>query len=1031
MWLISLQYKNLGALGTTSFPVQLDLQDPQFALLEAVNQRDLPVVLVSGKNGSGKTTLCAGIYFALRGSGILNGRSIPKGIMTEGTRELTVALTVRHSGQVKKFSNKGYELRKDRITLVRSAVARQDGNDYTYYIIDGHHNIFDAVPMGAKVSSETYQRVLESMGINEGVIRAYEETLEQGSISKLASAASKDQSQLFDLLCRVAGAANARKDYELKRRRTRDDLLQLQKEVRSLSDKRTELDRMRRKKADYTRLLALQAEQKEQREKYDDWRVYGYAAQVELNDLRIAGIERQLREKEKDIDLLRQASFERLALLSATEQEHQQMKANQSELERKIGQAQISLGQNQTLYQISKEVVDSTPAEAVAKTIAEWNAELDLLRDLATTASQRVRALQADIAANEQQIQALLDKTSLNRFPDFVREFSKRLESHGIEHHLLADVLNIKDREWQAAIENYLGNSRFWVMVAGGKKDFDEAYRYVEDLRYRPGIRGPRARPNRNESVYRGTVWELLDLPDKDLELWGGHLDGLGYQLVARTAEEARALSIARPGLDIFSATGMASRPDIYARSVMLFQDKIGALYCGKRAIEIELERLRNDALRIQHEHRTSGMDAQKAREQASTCEQLRNHCDAFHKATEKLAVAEAGLIIAEQKLSEVSEEKKGFDQLFEQKRNELEEKRVRKADDDRNLEVLKQDQSSLQKQRSGYMAQIPAALNVSAKTLEEAKKRLASTLVEVPQEEQRALKLEAIAREAREESSKAEEEMRVITRSIQDIPDSEILDATIPPKCDALEIVCKQVELALEQKRTIFKTSLRAAESEYMLLHQEMVQATAMVERQANQISGPLQVDFRIRLKMPEGEIFKVSEDDLDALEILNSLDNQEMAVEVRVRFSKDLRKDYRAISDSWASGGQREIACTALLGGILFAAQQMHAQGEISGSSWEKAPILMLDEPFGNLDLVNKSTLIGSLLLLPVQIIVLYPAPPMEFIQAADVVIAVVQSSGADNPTVLRLSRGIRTQSRADLAAIYRGETTNELAV
>jgi hypothetical protein len=53
------------------------------------------------------------------------------------------------------------------------------------------------------------------------------------------------------------------------------------------------------------------------------------------------------------------------------------------------------------------------------------------------------------------------------------------------------------------------------------------------------------------------------------------------------------------------------------------------------------------------------------------------------------------------------------------------------------------------------------------------------------------------------------------------------------------------------------------------------------------------------------------------------------------------------------------------------------------------------------------------------------------MEFIQAADVVIAVVQSSGADNPTVLRLSRGIRTQSRADLAAIYRGETTNELAV
>ena len=1031
MWLISLQYKNLGALGTTTFPVQLDLQDPQFALLEAINQRDLPVVLVSGKNGSGKTTLCAGIYFALRGNGILNGRSIPKGIMTEGTRELTVALTVRHSGQAKKFSNKGYELRKDRLTLVRTAIARQEGNDYTYYIIDGHHNIFDAVPIGAKVSSETYQRVLEAMGINEGVIRAYEETLEQGSISKLASAASKDQSQLFDLLCRVAGAANARKDYELKRRRTRDDLLQLQKEVRSLADKRAELERISRKKADYTRLLALQAEQKEQREKYDNWRVYGYTAQVELNDLRIIGVERQIREKEKEIDFLKQASLERLAQLFRTDQEHQQMKTKQSELENSLGKAHTLLGQNQTLYQVSKEVVDSTPAEAITKTVTEWNTELDLLRDMATTTAQRVRALQTDLASNEQQFLALLDKTSLNRFPDFVQEFSKRLKAHGIDHHLLADVLNIKESEWQGAIENYLGNSRFWVMVAGGKKDFDQAYKYVEELRYRPGIRGPRARPFRNESVYRGTVWELLDLPDKELKLWGGHLDGLGYQLVARTAEEARALSVTRAGIDIFSSTGMASRPDIYARSVMIYQDKIGALYCGKRAIEIELVRLKEDAVHLHHDLETVELDAQKARTQALECEQLRNQCDAFHKAKEKLAVAEVELIIAQKRLTEVSQEKKEFDQLFEEKRNELEEKRVRKVEDDRNFEGLKQDQSSLQKQRAGFLSQIPAALNISAKMLEEAKKLVASTLVDVPQEEQRAIKLEAIAREAREKSSNAEEEGRVIIRAIQEIPDSESLDATIPPKCDALEIVCKQVELALDQKRTIFKASLRAAESEYMLLHQEMVQATAMVERQANQISGPLQVDFRFRLKMPEGEIFKISDDDLDALEILNSLDNQEMAVEVRVRFSKDLRKDYRAISDSWASGGQREIACTALLGGILFAAQQMHAQGEISGSSWEKAPILMLDEPFGNLDLVNKSTLIGSLLLLPVQIIVLYPAPPMEFIQAADVVIAVVQSSGADNPTVLRLSRGIRTQSRADLAAIYRGETTNELAV
>ena len=164
MWLISIQYTNLGVLGSTSLPVQLDLQDPNFALLELMQKRDLPVVLVAGNNGSGKTTLCAGIYFALRGNGALNGRQVPKGIMTAGTREMAVALTVRHTGQAARFSSKHHSYQSDRITLVRAVITRQDGNDYSYYIVDGCYNLEEPYPYGTKVGAENYQRVLGSNG---------------------------------------------------------------------------------------------------------------------------------------------------------------------------------------------------------------------------------------------------------------------------------------------------------------------------------------------------------------------------------------------------------------------------------------------------------------------------------------------------------------------------------------------------------------------------------------------------------------------------------------------------------------------------------------------------------------------------------------------------------------------------------------------------------------------------------------------------------------------------------------------------
>jgi hypothetical protein len=91
MWLLGVQFRNLGVLGDSNAPIAMDLRDPDLPLIDQDMNRELPVVLTTGLNFSGKTTLIIGVYFALNGRGRLNNRSIPKEIFTMGTSEMTVA----------------------------------------------------------------------------------------------------------------------------------------------------------------------------------------------------------------------------------------------------------------------------------------------------------------------------------------------------------------------------------------------------------------------------------------------------------------------------------------------------------------------------------------------------------------------------------------------------------------------------------------------------------------------------------------------------------------------------------------------------------------------------------------------------------------------------------------------------------------------------------------------------------------------------------------------------------------------------
>jgi DNA repair exonuclease SbcCD ATPase subunit len=1035
MWLLGVQFRNLGVLGDSNAPIAMDLRDPDLPLIDQDMNRELPVVLTTGLNFSGKTTLIIGVYFALNGRGRLNNRSIPKEIFTMGTSEMTVALTVRHSGQASRLSGKNRSYYRDRITLVRTAYDKPSGIENKFFIIDGFHNLADPFPYGSNVSQEEYRQILETFGINQGVLHAYEETLEQGSISNLAHAMTHNNTYLFDLLCRVVGASNARKNYEIKFATMQANLLNSEKEQKHLDEKHLEYERMERKKIDFERLTELNTRHETQKAEQIRQEAIHQVARTKSYELRIAMLRRSIAEKESESKQL-SLSIKNLESDSfRIGQEHNAARGQMAQVERDLSLADSRLGQCISMRDGCQATIDGTPASAISKSVEEWNAEYETYRVASAEAYNRMRELKHKLEEVEGQIAGLLSQASSDRFPQDVQEFICRLTERGIDHQILADVLTIKNEDWYKPIEAYLGNRRFWVMIPNGKNDFDEAYRLVRELHYQPGICGPRSRHNRSPESYKGTVWEMLDLIPDALRMWGYHLDPLGYQLIARSPEEARSLSVKRPEMTVFDPGGVISVPDLYARSIFQRRNQDIQLYCGKRAVELELIRLTRLKAEVGQEYENANFAQENARQEERACEQLLNACKYYYAAQDNLNNAETILAEAEAKRVKLQQSKVDWGKKVDNLRDQLETIRSAITQIDPKMKQLAGQISSDNNALRSYSSPPTSsgAIYVPVAKLEEARQYVDQIQADLEDDEQRVTRLENTYREASQSVKSVGDEIRNTEHSIAEIPEAETLDATIIPRCEYLKTLCLQIEQALEEVHRISMASTTAAKTEYLLLKQEMTRAVSIVEKQANLISQPLQVEFRFNLQMPDGGAFDVvspERDALDQLYALHSMDKQVMGIDVKVRFDKDLRRDFRPISGGEASGGQREIACTALLGGILFAAQQMDSPNQFVSTGWEKAPLLLLDEPFKNLDMVNRKKLIGSMLMLPVQMVVLYPDPPKDFIDACDVVIAVMKTSDPEKQTQIKMGRGYRKMSRTELAMKMRGDDTHGMA-
>lgn len=1011
----SIQFRNLGALGTTTSPILLHQLLAEKPLDDDHPANNLGVTVLHGANYIGKTTLKLGIYFALGGSGMVDDRKVPTDIVRDGQIDLMVALTVRHFGEASGLTWGGFNhpilYTEDLLTLVRHYEKGKSSN--TYYVIDGQHDLAESFPPGANTKREDYLALISRMGVNEGVLRVYRQAMRQGQISTLTELKDQD---LFHRVAEVAGYEKKEYDYSLAKEELFKQHQQLQTIELDLSRMKPELQRIEERRERYLRLVEVEKKLGQAQITYNTHKATFFVASMQL------GAREQHRAEQEHTTLEKRLAEHETATTAKREQWQrldETIKESKSALEKIehhlrniLYKQEAEFKQSQITYQ---KTLEETPRETLEKSAAEWQTQADKLKPAyEQIVSQKVLA-DDEVKHIQSEIENLESQQTGRRLPPYVQKFSRALQAAGIEHNFLADVLNIWDDSWQRPVEEFLGSRRFWAMIA--PSNFNQAQKIVEDLEYRPGICTPKPlSPETKIADNSGTVWEILDLGDA--QEWAGHIDDLGRQVRADSADQVEAVK--QSGRKVFTKKGLVSDSGRRAYSIRRW-DKDFTLCCGAKALELQLavwrDRLPSAITELEQlKAELAKIEAEQTRYQEFARQRL-----AYDEAHKTLPTIEQNLTAIEveieqqkKKLESLRDESSALSQQWYEVKNDIEQAELQFKRLEDNLEETgraieragnrrKTNEDELNKMSSGDISQIEAQLSQ-----------------EITQGEGDPITLLRKIAEDRETAYKAAQaDIDNYQSERKGIVGSDDLTERVLHEYDRLQQSLSQKQNDLEAAQKNYEIRLGVAEASYNFLKQQMEIATQVVQNQANQVGKPLGIQFRLSVKMPHPREYIDLEDRRKFVP----------AVELRVKF--DDERSFRRMQDPYLSGGQKEMASTCLLGGFLFASQSLtHREGVLfERPVWQISPPLLLDEPLKSLSHINARRTMGGLLEIPCQIIIADPRPAKEIRDASEIVVSLKKglmvNDGTEAQVVnISVQRGSSVTSRTKLALEYRGE-------
>ncbi len=441
---------------------------------------DGSIIAVAGPNGSGKTTLLDAMR-TLLGLDCSGGRNYKTYARHANAESVWLRATVDNRPRTRQTSSRPFSrclLHADRVTLA-CRIDRNAGEwRRRYAMIDGDVAIEALVELPEKdwLGLEHWRGRLEGAGLSRAIARVL--SLEQGQTDRLCEYSPKD---LLHLVFDVFGDQDVLERYEEARRHQGEVANEVEAARRDLAHGQAQLAQLD------ARVNLYRQYQSKQRERQA--LLTEVIPVLEWREQRDA-----LTTRARDLDRQRKAH-------NATRQQQERDRKRLFELEQQRSAAEAELtGLNAAVGAAQHDLTAANVAERrVADIVAEAN-ELERLATVETDAAgllahlEALRARKSELDADwhalqSQQIEATraleaLDSASRAPMPADVTRLRGLLRAAGIDHHLVADVVDVTDPAWRAAAEGVLRASR-WVVVLERPQDEAQALALAERERYR------------------------------------------------------------------------------------------------------------------------------------------------------------------------------------------------------------------------------------------------------------------------------------------------------------------------------------------------------------------------------------------------------------------------------------------------------------------------------------------------------------------------------------------------------------------
>lgn len=441
---------------------------------------DGAIITVAGPNGSGKTTLLDAMR-TLLGLDCSGGRSYKTYARHANADASWLRAVVDNRPRTRQASSRPFArclLYADQVTL--ACRIQRNGGDWQrrYCMVEGDVPIETLLLQPEKewLGIEHWRRRLEGAGLSRAIARVL--ALEQGQTDRLCEYSPKE---LLRLVFDVFGDQEVLDRYEDARQHQRDVLSEVEATRTELAHSVAQLAQL-----DARLNLYRQYQDKLRERERLSTEVIPVLAWHEDRAALADGMRELHRQRLQHAAGSCQRQTDRQSLLRLA-QDMQTAEQQAQALDRERQEAQAALveaGRNEK------------PVEQLIKEADELLA-LSQVEGDATQLAQQLQTLEAQrqeldgqwhrLTQQRDDAQASLDALRHERAappPDDVARFRRVLRNADIEHHVLADVIDIRDDHWRAAAEGVLRGSR-WVVVLADPRDESRAMQLAAQERYR------------------------------------------------------------------------------------------------------------------------------------------------------------------------------------------------------------------------------------------------------------------------------------------------------------------------------------------------------------------------------------------------------------------------------------------------------------------------------------------------------------------------------------------------------------------